>query len=237
LFPFRVPQVSAIRASFSSQGLFIVTRSLRRFACFAILGLGLAACSQAPTTEGVSDSPEAALATEGEWKVDSAASHLSYVSLKAGEVAETNHFQRLGGTIGNDGAATITIDLASVSTGVEIRDERMRDIFFQVAENPTAVVTAQLDPAAFAALSIGQVIVQPFDATLALKGMEAPISTRVQVARVSENRVIATTTSPIIITTDMFGLTDELGELRALAQLPSISPAVPVTFTLAFTRS
>ncbi|PKP61916.1 MAG: YceI family protein, partial [Alphaproteobacteria bacterium HGW-Alphaproteobacteria-9] len=36
---------------------------------------------------------------------------------------------------------------------------------------------------------------------------------------------------------DMFELTDELGELRALAQLPSITPAVPVTFTLAFTRS
>ena len=36
--------------------------------------------------------------------------------------------------------------------------------------------------------------------------------------------------------TDMFGLTDELGELRAIAQLPSITPAVPVTFTLAFKR-
>ena len=43
-------------------------------------------------------------------------------------------------------------------------------------------------------------------------------------------------TAPVIISTDMFGLTDELGELRAVAQLPSITPAVPVTFTLVFTR-
>jgi len=41
----------------------------------------------------------------------------------------------------------------------------------------------------------------------------------------------------VLISTDMFELTDELGELRALAQLPSITPAVPVTFTLAFKRS
>jgi polyisoprenoid-binding protein YceI len=236
LFPFRLSGISANRASHQSTGAFIVTRSLRRIACFTVLPIGLAACSPAPTTEGARDVPEAALATEGEWKVDPAASHLSYVSLKAGEIAEPNHFERLRGTVANDGAAQIEIDLASVSTGVDIRDERMREIFFQVADYPTAVVTAQLDPAAFAALSIGQVIVQSLDATLALKGLEAPIATRVQVARVSENRVLVTTIAPVIITTDMFGLTDELGELRALAQLPSISPAVPVSFTLAFQR-
>jgi polyisoprenoid-binding protein YceI len=214
-----------------------VTPSLRRLACSAVLAAALAACSQSPTTEGASDAPAAAVATEGEWKVDSAASHISYVSLKAGEIAETNHFDRLSGTVGSDGTARIEIDLASVNTGVEIRDTRMREIFFQVADYPTAIITAQLDPAKFSALAVGQMIVQPLTATVALKGMEAGIETNVQVARVSENRVLATTTRPVIITTDMFELTDELGELRALAQLPSISPAVPVTFTLAFTRS
>lgn len=213
-----------------------VTHPIRRLACCAALASVVAACSLSPTTEGVADAPAAAMATEGEWKVDSAASHLSYVSLKAGEIAETNHFEKLTGTVGSDGTAWIEIDLASVNTGVEIRDTRMRDIFFQVADYPTALVTAQLDPARFDELDVGQMIVEPLSATVALKGMEATIQTRVQVARVSENRVLATTTAPVIITTDMFGLTDELGELRALAQLPSISPAVPVTFTIAFQR-
>lgn len=214
-----------------------MTPSLRRLACSAALALALVACSKSPETEGASDAPTAKIATEGQWQVDAAASHISYVSLKAGEVAETNHFDKLSGKVGSDGAARIEIDLASVNTGVEIRDTRMRDIFFQVADYPKAIITAQLDPASFADLEVGQMIVQPLSATVALKGMEAPIETRVQVARVSDDRVIATTTRPIIITTDMFGLTDELGELRALAQLPSISPAVPVTFTLAFIRS
>jgi polyisoprenoid-binding protein YceI len=214
-----------------------VTHLLRHFACSVALAVALVACSQAPESTDEGETAAAAPAAEGEWTIDTAASHLDYVSIKAGEVAETNRFEKLTGTVGSDGAARVEIDLASVNTGVEIRDERMREIFFQVAEFPSAVVTAQLDPAQFAALEVGQVVVQPLAAKVAVKGMEADVAAEVQIARVSDGRVIATTTRPIIITTDMFGLTDELGELRALAQLPSISPAVPVTFTLAFIRS
>lgn len=216
-----------------------MTHSLRLIACSAALGLALVACSPASESNsaGETASAPATPAAEGEWTIDSAASHLDYVSIKAGEVAEANRFEKLTGTVGADGAARVEIDLASVNTGVEIRDERMREIFFQVADFPSATVTAQLDPQQFAALEVGQVVVQPLAAKVAVKGMEADVAAEVQVARVSDDRVIATTTRPIIITTDMFGLTDELGELRALAQLPSISPAVPVTFTLAFTRS
>ena len=68
------------------------------------------------------------------------------------------------------------------------------------------------------------------------KGVAAEAETEVLVTRVSADRVTVVPTAPVIISTDMFGLTDELGELRALAQLPSITPAVPVTFSLAFKR-
>lgn len=174
---------------------------------------------------------------DGDWAIDPRASHLAYVTIKAGEIAETNRFDRVSGMIGGDGVARIEIDLASVSTGIEIRDERMRNILFDVADFPTALVTAQLDPETFASLKVGMTMVRPIMAQVLLKGMEANVEARLQVARVSEDRVIATTIEPVIITTDMFGLTDELGDLRVLAQLPSISPAVPVTFTLTFNRS
>ena len=36
-------------------------------------------------------------------------------------------------------------------------------------------------------------------------------------AKASSTRVTVVPTAPVIISTDMFGLTDELGELRALA--------------------
>lgn len=208
----------------------------RPFAFAAALAMGLAACAE-PAVDTPNDAAtEAASVTDGTWTLDGAGSRLSYVSIKAGEIAEANRFDKLSGSVAADGTATLDIDLASVYTGVDIRNERMREIFFEVAGNPKAVVTAKLDPAAFAGLAVGQSITRSMNATVALKGVENPVETEVLVTRVSADRVTVVPTVPVIISTDMFELTDELGELRALAQLPSITPAVPVTFALAFTR-
>ena len=199
--------------------------------------LALAACA-GPEAEAPLADPTASPApvTEGAWSLDPAASRLAYVSIKAGEVAENNRFDTLSGSVAADGTASLSIDLASVSTGVEIRDERMREVFFAVADNPAATVTAKLDPARFAGLAVGQSVLRPLTAEVTIKGATAEVETEVLVTRTAEDRVLVVTAAPVIVSTDMFGLTDELGELRALAQLPSITPAVPVTFTLTFTR-
>jgi len=204
---------------------------LRSYLIAGVSGLGvfsLAACSQAPA--------EVPAVTGSEWSVDSAASELSYVSIKAGEIAEANTFESLTGAITAEGAATIEIDLASVSTGVDIRDERMRDIFFGVANNPSATVTAQIDPAAFEALGVGESTDSTLDGTLSLAGVEAPFQAEVSVTRAGPDRVIAVTDKPVIIDAGRFELTDELAQLQELAGLPSITPAVPVSFSIAFER-
>ncbi len=210
--------------------------ALRPLALAAAFAMGLAACAEQPA-KAPTDAPSApAPVTEGAWTLDSAGSRLAYVSIKAGEVAETNRFNTLSGSVAADGTATLDVDLASVNTGVDIRNERMREIFFGVADNPKATITAKLDPAAFAGLAVGQSLTRAMTANVTIKGASSDVETEVLVTRVADNRVTVVPTAPVIISTDMFGLTDELGELRALAQLPSITPAVPVTFTLSFNR-
>lgn len=203
----------------------------------AALAFALAACAGPEADAPIDDATASpAPVTESAWTLDPAASRLAYVSIKAGEVAENNRFDTLSGSIAADGAASITIDLASVNTGAQLRDERMREVFFQTADNPAATVTAKLDPARFAGLAIGQSVLRPLKASVTIKGASADVETEVLVTRITEDRVLVVSAAPVIVSTDMFGLTDELGELRALAQLPSITPAVPVTFTLTFTR-
>ena len=210
----------------------------RPFAFPAAFALALAACAGPEADAPIADATASpASVTQSAWRLDPAASRLAYVSIKAGEIAEANRFDTLSGTVAADGTANIEIDLASVNTGVGLRNERMRDIFFGVADNPTATVTAKLDPARFSGLAVGQSVNRPLKANVTIKGASSDIETEVQVTRTSEDRVLVLPTAPVIISTDMFALTDELGELRALAQLPSITPAVPVTFTFAFTRS
>lgn len=190
--------------------------------------LTLVGCSPAET--------EAPPLVEGAWAVDSDASRLSYVSVKSGEIAETNEFTGLSGSVSPDGAATVEIDLATVSTGVDIRNQRMRDIFFNIAEFPTASVTAQLDPAAFEGLGVGESTIQPVAATLSVKGVETKVDAELEVTRIADDRVLATSTKPVIVYADALELTDGLAQLQELAGLPSITPAVPVTFSLAFER-
>ncbi|WP_017664335.1 YceI family protein [Porphyrobacter sp. AAP82] len=212
-------------------------RSLPSLPLAVSLALALAACAGPEAEAPLADATASpAPVTESAWTLDPATSRLAYVSIKAGEVAENNRFDTLSGSVAADGTASLGIDLASVSTGAEIRDERMREVFFAVAENPAATVTAKLDPARFAGLAVGQSVLRPLKAEVTIKGASAEVETEVLVTRTAEDRVLVVSAAPVIVSTDMFGLTDELGELRAMAQLPSITPAVPVTFTLAFRR-
>ena len=187
-----------------------------------------AACAQAPA--------EPAPLAQGSWSVDAAASSLSYVSVKSGEIAETNTFSGLSGSVTPDGAASLQIDLATVETKVDIRNERMRDIFFEVADNPTATVTADIDPAAFETLGVGESLAQTLKATLSVKGVEAPVETQVSVTRTAEDGVLVTSTAPVIVYADALELTEGLATLQELAGLPSITPVVPVSFSIAFKR-
>jgi polyisoprenoid-binding protein YceI len=194
----------------------------------AITGsLFLAACSQS--------APEAT-PLAGEWTVDGADSRLSYVSVKAGDIAESNRFTGLSGSVSAEGKALIEIDLATVSTGVDIRDGRMRDILFNVAQNPVATVTAQLDPKAFEGMAIGESAIHPVEAVVKLKGIESSVYADLEVTRIANDKVVVATTEPIILDANSFDLGDGLAQLRELASLPSISTAVPVTFAFSFER-
>lgn len=172
----------------------------------------------------------------GDWTIDGDSSRLSYVSVKAGEIAESNRFSGLSGSVSADGNAVIEIDLATVNTGIDIRDGRMRDVLLNVAENPVATVSAQVDPKAFEALAIGDSVTQEVEALVSLTGIENTVFTELEVTRVAEDRVTAVSTVPIILDARAFELGDGLEQLRQLANLPSISPAVPVTFSITFER-
>jgi len=187
----------------------------------------VAACSQA--------TPEAT-PLAGDWSLDSKSSRLSYVSVKAGDIAESNRVTRVSGSVSASGAAALEIDLASVSTGVDIRNERMREVLFNVAQNPVATVTTQLDPKAFEGLAIGASVLQEIEATVSLKGIETSVFAEVEATRIANDRVLVATTDPIILDANSFDLAEGLEQLRGLAGLPSISTAVPVTFSLVFER-
>lgn len=182
----------------------------------------------------------AALAAGKGWTLDAESSSLSFASIKKGDVGEVHHFTKLAGSISNDGAATVSIDLASVETWADIRNERMRDFLFEVAKFPQATVTVTFDAAAqqtLKGLKPGAVTTVAAPLMLALHGQTQKIDAELTVARLSATRVLVTPREFVMLDARKFGLEDGLKKLMELAQLPSISAAVPVTFALVFTEN
>ena len=167
------------------------------------------------------------------WELDNNSSTLSFVTVKADHVGEVHTFDQLSGDINDDGSVQITIELASVNTLIDIRNERMQNMLFETNLFPQATISGEIDLDAVAEMDAGvsQAISVDFD--LAIHGESSSYTVDVLVTR-TESGVLASTVKPIIVMADTHGLVSGVEALREVAGLPSISRAVPVSFAVVF---
>jgi polyisoprenoid-binding protein YceI len=166
------------------------------------------------------------------WQLDNDQSQLNFVSIKKGNVAEVHHFERLTGNLSENGTFTLDIDLESVNTNIEIRDQRMREFLFDVVDFPAASLTAQVEPALVAELASGMTRTATIDAELSLHGQKQSLTIDVLVTKLSDNTLMLVSAKPLVLNVSDFDLVQGVEKLRELAGLPSISHAVPVSFYL-----
>ncbi|WP_108259492.1 YceI family protein [Mangrovicoccus ximenensis] len=176
--------------------------------------------------------PCAALA----WDLDPDGSAVSYVSMKNGSIAEANSFSSLSGSVSDAGAVTVDINLASVETGIDIRNQRVRDLLFKVDVFPKATVTAQVDLDALAEIAPGASAKMELPLTLSVNDTGSDYASTVLVTRAGEDRVVVASLAPVIVDAEELDFPEGLAKLRELAGLDSIQPVVPVSFVLSFAR-
>ena len=176
------------------------------------------------------------LSANADWQLDPAASDLYFMSIKATHVGEVHSFDTLSGKVDEKGAASLTIDLASVATLIPIRDQRMRDMLFQVDRYPTATVTAQIELDALVTMPTGSEIDIELEADLKFKGNTSQIMTKVKVSKLNEQKITVRTIAPVVLSAGQLQVTEGLEKLREIAGLPNISFTIPVTFNLTLTR-
>ena len=176
----------------------------------------------------------AAVSAQADWTLVNESSQLNFVSTKASHIAETHTFTELSGQITDDGAAKLVIDLTSVDTGIDIRDQRMQSMLFDVVSFPDARIETRLDLSALETLTAPTTLV--IEAELSLAGQTTPVQGQVLVVPMDRSRVSITTVAPIIVRAPSLGLESGIEALREIAGLPSIGYSVPVTFSLIFTR-
>lgn len=172
----------------------------------------------------------AVIPAQADWSVNDA-SRVGFVSIKNNVIGENNAFERVSGGISETGAVTVNIDLASVETGVGIRNERLQKMLFNVVNFPQATVSAQLSEQQLMALKSGGSVAQSVSVSVALHGNT--VSKQVELAAAKAgNTVRVTTTQPIVITAAEFGLEAGVAALQQIAGLKAISRSIPVTVDL-----
>ena len=122
--------------------------------------------------------------------------------------------------------------MASVETFIDIRNERIIEHVFKGA--PTATLSAELDMTAVTGLGVGETALIDVEAVLSLVGTNIDVATEMFVARLSQSRVLVTTSDMVMLSTADAGLTAGIDKLMELADLPGITRVVPVTMRLIF---
>lgn len=171
----------------------------------------------------------------GDWKLDSTASKIAFASIKNDYVGEVHTFKELSGSVSDEGVADIAIDLSSVETLIDIRNERMAEHVFKML--PSARLTAQLDLSEAQKVAVGDMMTMDVEAVLSLVGTEVDVYTEMVMVRLSEDRVMVMSNDMAFLETDTAGIDEGIDKLQELAGLDMIARAVPVTVRFVFDAS
>ena len=163
-----------------------------------------------------------------DWQVGTG-SQVQFVSIKNNTIGEVSHFESLDGKVTDAGEVEVRVALDSVETNIGIRNERMKAMLFEVGLYPEAVITAQLDTEAVAAMSDGGITNVALQ--IDLHGQTVTKDTQLSVS-VTDQGVSAATTQPILLNAAEFGLEGGVAALQEIAGLNAISRVIPVTVAL-----
>ena len=172
------------------------------------------------------------MATADSWTLNADASRIAFGSVKKDTVGEVHSFESISGTVGADGAAMIEIDLSSVQTLIDIRNERMVEHVFKNA--PKAMLNAQIDMAEVSGLAVGSSTVVDATGNIELAGNALEIDAELFVLRINDAQVMVSTNDMIMLSIADMGLSAGIDKLMELAKLPGITRVSPVTLRLIF---
>lgn len=165
------------------------------------------------------------------WSVNSETAAFHFVTTKNVNVSEVQSFKKVRGQLSDAGKLEFQVDLKSLSTQIEIRDQRMLDILFEVAKFPAeAVFTAQVDPGIMKQALAQKSLTTEVKGSLSLHGKTQPVSAKLQLLSLDGKNMVATTREPILVKAVDFALEGGIEKLRELMGLPSIGAVVPVNF-------
>ncbi len=170
------------------------------------------------------------------WQIDAQSSQLRFQSVKNVTKVESSTFAAFSGGLAADGTLSLHVFLDSVDTKIDLRNVRMRFLLFETFRFPEAVITAKINAADLADLPTLRRKTIHLVYTLDLHGVKKELETDVAVTMVQDDTVVVSSTVPVVIATDDFGLADGVQKLQEAANVVII-PSGTVSFDLTLKRN
>lgn len=169
------------------------------------------------------------------WTLQNSASSLRFQSVKKKTIVESSSFATFMGSIDPEGRVTVRVLLDSIDTKIDLRNVRMRFLFFETFQFPEAVITAQIDRAVLADLAERRriTILQPF--TFDLHGVTRDYELEIAVTLISDDLISVASVAPISIAAADHNLSEGITKLEETAKVDLI-PSGSVTFDFLFAR-
>lgn len=161
-------------------------------------------------------------------------SSIAFGSIKKDVAGEVHHFESVAATVSEDGKVEIKIDLTSLETNIDIRNERMAEHVFNGGAE--AMIVGEIDMDEVKEIAPGDTGLVDIEATLMLGGLEVDIEAEMLVAPLSDSRVLVTTSDFIFISTADLGIESGIDELMKLAKLPGITRTTPISVRMVFEK-
>ncbi|MCW8869241.1 MAG: YceI family protein [Proteobacteria bacterium] len=161
------------------------------------------------------------------WQLDTEKSQINYISTKNGDIQEHNTLRFVSGSIDQQKKVELTIDLNSIDTNIDIRDQRMRDLLFETDQYPTAKIETEIDN------NLPLMTAYPIDYRVTLKNQQHSYQSPVMIHS-GGGEMMVTSAEPVTVNAETFGLNTALEKLREIAGLSSISPSIQVEYKLHF---
>ncbi|MEM9144936.1 MAG: YceI family protein [Pseudomonadota bacterium] len=172
-----------------------------------------------------------------QWVLSKEASKIAYGSIKRDSIGEVNHFTGLSGSVSPAGLVSVSIDLTTVETWIDIRNERMRKVVFEAMGADKATLMAEIDMTELDIMAPGDTKMLDVEGALAIGPLTIDIYTTFFVARLSHARTLVMNDEMIMLSTEEMGIDPSIDRLMELAELPGITRVAPVTLRLVFDRA
>ena len=191
-----------------------------------MLTFGLLFACQSNQVHEQAEKP-AAVTQQENWKLITDESNFSFITTKNKTITEQHSIDFSFGSISKDNQLTLELDLSSVDTGIEIRDQRLKELLFEIDSYPNALITANLPDQL--------ILFEPneIEFELNLHGFSQKLTASVVIQSVGEQLVV-TNFLPVQVTGKDFGLDAAINQLTKIAGLQSINYDVEVDFKLTF---